>query len=79
MQKLQRSEKAVEEYMREQRHDVMLKQELRKLKEEDLRVLRERQKRLDLRKKAEIIAKEQDNARVVKEAREREQILIKKR
>ena len=40
MQKLQRSEKAVEDYMKEQKHEIMLKQELRKLREDDMKKLR---------------------------------------
>jgi hypothetical protein len=42
MQKLHRSEKAVEDFMKEQKHEIMLKQELRKLREDDLMKLRER-------------------------------------
>ena len=37
VKKLQRSEKAVDDYMKEQRHEIMLKQELRKLREDDMK------------------------------------------
>ena len=56
-QKLQRSEKAVEDYMKEQKHEIMLKQELRKLREDDMKRLMERQKRLEFKKKIDIIEK----------------------
>jgi len=46
MEKFESSGKAVEDYMKEQAHELMLKQELRKLREEDMRKQSERQKRL---------------------------------
>lgn len=72
MQKLQRSEKAVQEFMREQKHGLMLKQELRKLKEDDLKKLRERQKRLDFKRKMDILEKERDNSLAIKQIKDRE-------
>ena len=36
MRKLDRSKKQVEEFMRNQNHELMLKQELRKLREDDI-------------------------------------------
>jgi hypothetical protein len=46
MEKFESSGKAVEDYMKEQAHELMLKQELRKLKEEDMKKQSDRQKRL---------------------------------
>jgi hypothetical protein len=37
MEKFESSGKAVEDFMREQAHELALKQELRKLREEDMR------------------------------------------
>jgi hypothetical protein len=42
MDKFESSGKAVEDFMREQAHELMLKQELRKLREEDMRKQSER-------------------------------------
>lgn len=44
----------------------MLKQELRKLKEEDLKKIRERMKRLEFKKKMEILDKEKGYESLVK-------------
>ncbi len=44
--------------MNEQKKNLMLKQELRKLREEDLKKIRERMKRLEFKKKMEILDKQ---------------------
>lgn len=46
MEKFESSGKAVEDYMKDQAHELMLKQELRKLREEDMKKQSDRQKRL---------------------------------
>lgn len=56
----------MEEFIRDHRHGVMLKQELRKLREEDMRKIRERQKRLEFKKKMEILEKEKDTEQAIK-------------
>ena len=58
LRKLDRSEKAVREYLSEQRHHYMLQQEERTLKEGDIRTARERMRRLEFKKKLDIIEKE---------------------
>lgn len=50
-QKLERSQKQVEDYMRARNHEMMLKQELRKLREGDMLKVRERTKRLESKRK----------------------------
>lgn len=46
MEKFESSGKAVQEFMKEQARELALKQELRRLREEDMRKQSERQKRL---------------------------------
>lgn len=58
MIKLKRSQKQVEDYMRNQNHELMLKQELRKLREDDISKVKMRKKRLELSNKLSIITKE---------------------
>ena len=79
LQKLNRSEKAVKEYLSEQRHSLMLKQEERKLKEEDMKKIRLRMKRLEFKKKMEIIEKEKSVEQIIEQAKEREKEIIQKR
>ena len=55
LSKLEKSEKVAQDYLREHAKEVRLKQETRRLKEEDLRKLNERHKRLDLSRKRQII------------------------
>lgn len=59
MVKLQRSQKQVEEFIKHRNHDIMLKQELRKLREEDTIKEKQRQRRLNENTKRDIIAKEE--------------------
>ena len=79
LMKLQRSEKAVEDYMTDQRKSIMLKQELRKLKEEDLKKIMERQKRLEFKKKMEIMDKQKSYENIVNSIRDREHAILNKR
>ena len=58
MAKLQRSQKAVENYMKEQAHKHMLKKEQSSLHDGDMKKVHERAKRLANRKKIEILNKE---------------------
>jgi hypothetical protein len=69
----------VEEFMREHRHGLMLKQELRKLREEDMQKIRERQKRLEFKKKLDILEKEKESENAIRQLKNREQLLVKKR
>ena len=54
----------------------MLKQELRKLRVDDIEKKKIREKRKDLSVKEQIIKKEQDDEHLLKNIRDREQILI---
>ena len=55
MDKFESSGKAVEDFMKDQAHELMLKQELRKLREEDMKKQSERQKRLQLIHKLKVL------------------------
>jgi len=79
MMKLKRSQKQVEEFMRNQNHELTLKQELRKLRTEDIVKKKVREKRKELNTKEQIIKKEQDDERLLKIMRDREKILIETR
>ena len=76
MMKLKRSQKQVEDYMRNQNHELMLKQELRKLRVEDINKKQIREKRKEASVKQSIIQKEKDDEKLLKTIRDREQILI---
>lgn len=54
----------------------MLNKELAKLKDDDMKKLYTRQKRLDFRKKKEIISKEEKNGDQVKDMKAKEQKLV---
>lgn len=56
--KLERSAKAVEDFMKGQAHENMLKAERRKLHDDDMVKVHMRAKRLATRKKMEILGKE---------------------
>ena len=79
MIKLKRSQKQVEEFMRNQNHELMLKQELRKLRTDDIVKKKIREKRKDAAMKQQIIDKEQNNEMLLKSMRDREDVLIKTR
>lgn len=53
-----KSDKAIEEHQKQTQHNIMLKQELRKLREQDIQKIKERNKRLEMIKKQEIIEKQ---------------------
>lgn len=63
--------------MKEQKHEIMLKQESRKLREEDMKKLMQRQKRLDFKKKFQILEKEKNYETTIKTGKEREQSIIR--
>lgn len=65
--------------MRAQNHELMLKQELRKLREDDISKVKMRKKRLEMNNKQSIISKEQNDEKLLKTMREREQTLIQTR
>ena len=65
------------EAKREQEREVMLKNELRKLREEDIRKLRERQKRLESQKKVQILMKEKEHEEIIKFTKAQEDSIIK--
>lgn len=77
--KLQRSQKAVEDFMRERNHEIMLKQEQRKLREGDMLKVAQRRKRLELKRKIDIIEKEKRDIEVREEIKRREKVLIETR
>jgi hypothetical protein len=74
--KLKRSEKVVEGFKQVQAHKQMLKVEQRKLQEEDMAKVHQRQKRLATRKKEDIMSKEVNNSTMVQEKRQRSQKLV---
>jgi len=76
MEKLQRSQKAVEAYMKEQAHKNMLATEQRKLQDDDMRKVHERHRRLETRKKNQILTKGQRDLDLIKEVRGREDKLV---
>ena len=79
MRKLDRSKKQVEEFMRNQNHELMLKQELRKLREDDINKKQVREKRKENSVKESIMKKEKEDENLLKNIRDREQILIQTR
>ena len=62
--------------MRERNHEIMLKQEQRKLREGDMLKVAQRRKRLELKRKIDIIEKEKRDIEVREEIKRRERILI---
>ena len=76
---MERSRKQVEEFIKNQNHELMLKQELRKLREDDILKKQIREKRKELSVKQSIMQKEKDDENLLKTIRDREQILIQTR
>lgn len=66
-EKRERSQRAVQAFMELKAHKNMLSAELSKLKCEDMSKVHNRAKRLDTRKKEEIISKEKQNEEKVNE------------
>lgn len=58
IQNQRRWEKAIKEHQDTVKHNIMLKQELRKLREKDIMTIKERNKRRDMIKKNKIIEKQ---------------------
>lgn len=79
MERFESSGKAVEDFMREQAHELALKQELRKLREEDMRKQSDRQKRLQLIHKLKVLEGEKTAHTRVQSVRDRENALISMR
>ena len=75
-ERMLRSQKAVAEFKAKEAHKNMLNKELAKLKDDDMKKLYTRQKRLDFRKKKEIISKEEKNGDAVKDMKTKEQKLV---
>ena len=57
MNKLKQSEDNVNKFKEQKEHEFYLRRELRRLREEDFRKMKERQKRLEFTRKLEIIQK----------------------
>ena len=76
MDKFESSGKAVKEFMKDQAHELMLKQELRKLREEDMRKQSERQKRLQLIQKLKLLETEKTSDSRIRVIKDRDQALI---
>lgn len=76
MMKLKRSQKQVEEYIKNRNHETMLKQELRQLREDDTVKVKQRQKRQNENRKAKILNKEKADEEMVRTFKQREQKLI---
>ena len=79
MQKLQRSQKQVEDFIRQRDHQMMLKQELRKLREDDMLKTKQRTKRLENKRKYDILYKEEQDFKLMDTMKERERLLIETR
>lgn len=60
--KFQKSEEHVEAARKEREHEIVIKKEVRKLREEDFRKLAERLKRKDTLRKMYILEKEYESA-----------------
>lgn len=58
--------------MRERNHEIMLKQEQRKLREGDMEKVAQRRKRLELKRKIDIISKEKKDEKLKDEIKKRE-------
>jgi hypothetical protein len=76
MDKFESSGKAVEDFMRDQAHELMLKQEQRKLREEDMKKQSERQKRLQLIHKLKVLESEKSSSSKINMVRDRDQAII---
>ena len=76
MEKFETSGKAVESFVKEQAHELMLKQEQRKLREVDMKKQSERMKRLELIHKAKVLDSEKTSMTRIKQLRDRDQALI---
>lgn len=74
--KMDRSAKVVEQYMADLSHKNMLTQELTKLKDEDIRKIHARAKRLEDKKKKEIMTNEEKNLVRITNQKNKEQKLI---
>eukprot|EP00356_Strombidium_inclinatum_P013083 CAMPEP_0170502754 /NCGR_PEP_ID=MMETSP0208-20121228/42494_1 /TAXON_ID=197538 /ORGANISM="Strombidium inclinatum, Strain S3" /LENGTH=158 /DNA_ID=CAMNT_0010782025 /DNA_START=1400 /DNA_END=1872 /DNA_ORIENTATION=+ len=75
-ERMQRSEKAVESYRQKEAHKNMLNKELAILKDRDMKIVHKRAKRLETRKKLEIMNKEKMNKESVRDTRYKEQRLV---
>lgn len=73
---MDRSQKAVEDFKAKEEHKNMLHKELAKLKDGDMKKMHMRNKRLQARKKKEIITKEENDLKAVKTMRNKEQKLV---
>lgn len=70
IEKIERSERAVQAFMQQKAHKNMLSAELSKLKAQDMTKNHDRAKRLDKRVKAEILEKEAQNAENVQKLKQ---------
>ena len=75
-EKMARSAKAVAEYKAGEAHRNMLHKELAKLKDDDMKKVHTRAKRLETRKKNEIIMTEQKNFEKVRNMKDKESKLV---
>ncbi|CAI2364477.1 unnamed protein product [Moneuplotes crassus] len=73
-----KSQEVISEHMRKVQHDIMLKQELRKLREQDIQLTIERNKRLVDIKKEEIIEKNLKSSQVIQDVKNASQVIQKK-
>ena len=79
MDKLQQSEDTVSKFKEQKEHEFYLKRELRRLKEEDFRKLKERQKRIEFLRKLEILGKEKEHEDYIKRNRSQLELFKKKK
>lgn len=68
-----------QEIKREQEKEFMLRNEERRLREEDIRKLRDRQKRLNDVKKVKILVKDKESDEFYRHIKESEEMLQRKR
>ena len=76
MAKLARSQKAVDEFMKERAHKNMLVHEQKRLHDQDMKKTNERAKRLEDKRKRYILEKEQKDKGVFKEVLKREKKMV---
>lgn len=70
--------KAIEKYKKKVQHGIMLKQELRKLKEQDILQAKERNKRLHDLKKEQVIEKQIKSMQHIKSEKQMQEIMQKR-
>ena len=72
-----KSQKAIEEHQKRVQHGIMLKQELRKLKQLDVEQVKERNRRLNHAKKEEVMQKHSRSTEMIKAMKQMQDVMVK--